>query len=62
MCQGKNGFSVEAGLATPGHKSSREYKTVIQISWPHLDDQVEYSKNIEFQDNFEVPSHTIAIL
>ena len=34
-------FLCRGQLAVPGHKSSRESKNVVYISWPHLDDQVE---------------------
>ena len=40
----KKGFSVQAGLATPGHKSTRKSKTVIQVSWPQPEYQVEAFK------------------
>ena len=40
MCA-KIGFNLEAGLATQGHKKLGMSKPVIQISWPHLEDQVE---------------------
>ena len=34
-------FLCRNQLVAPGHKSPRESKTVIQVSWPHLDDHVE---------------------
>ena len=40
----ENGFSVEVLLATPSYKSPWKSKTVIQINWPHLDNQVKAIK------------------
>ena len=46
----KNGFSCRGQLAAQGHKSPRQSKTNILVSWPHLDDQVEAFQVWVFQE------------